>query len=35
MQQARNDAPEDLTLLEERLEQDEYESRIDQLKKEI
>jgi uncharacterized protein with von Willebrand factor type A (vWA) domain len=35
MQQARNDSPEPLTPLEERLEQDEYQSRIDQLKKEI
>ena len=31
MQQAREEAPEDLTPLEERLEQDEYESRIEQL----
>jgi uncharacterized protein with von Willebrand factor type A (vWA) domain len=35
MQQSRDDAPEQLTPLEERLERDEYESRIDQLKKEI
>jgi uncharacterized protein with von Willebrand factor type A (vWA) domain len=35
MDQARDDAPDDLTPLEERLEQDEYETRIDQLKKEI
>ena len=35
MQQARNDSPEPLTPLEERLEQDEYQTRIDQLKKEI
>jgi uncharacterized protein with von Willebrand factor type A (vWA) domain len=35
MQQARDDAPEALTPLEERLERDEYEDRIDQLKKEI
>ena len=35
MQQAREDAPEPLTPLEERLEQDEYESRIDRLRKEI
>jgi uncharacterized protein with von Willebrand factor type A (vWA) domain len=35
MRQARDDAPEPLTPLEERLEQDEYEARIDQLKKEI
>ena len=35
MQQARDDSPEPLTPLEERLEQDEYQSRIDQLKKEI
>jgi len=34
MQQARDDAPE-LTNLEERLEQDEYEHRIDKLKKEV
>jgi uncharacterized protein with von Willebrand factor type A (vWA) domain len=35
MQQSRDDASGDLTPLEERLERDEYESRIDQLKKEI
>jgi len=35
MQQARHDSPESLTPLEERLEHDEYEHRIDQLKKEI
>lgn len=35
VQQARDDAPEQLTPLEERLERDEYESRVDQLKKEI
>ncbi|MFI5043999.1 MAG: VWA domain-containing protein, partial [Acidimicrobiales bacterium] len=35
MQQARQDAPEPLTQLEERLEHDEYENRIEQLKKEI
>ena len=35
MEQARNDSPEPLTPLEERLEQDEYQTRIDQLKKEI
>lgn len=35
MQQAREDAPEPLTPLEERLEQDEYESRVDRLRKEI
>ena len=35
MQQARQDSPEPLTPLEERLEQDEFEHRIDQLKKEI
>ena len=35
MEQAREDAPEPLTPLEERLEHDEYENRIDQLKKEI
>ena len=35
MQQARDDSPEPLTPLEERLEQDEYQTRIDQLKKEI
>jgi uncharacterized protein len=34
MQQARDQAPE-LTALEERLERDEYESRIEQLRKEI
>lgn len=35
MEQAREDAPEDLTPLEERLEKDEYEHRLDDLKKEI
>ena len=35
MEQAREQSPEPLTPLEERLEQDEYEHRIDQLKKEI
>ena len=35
MQQAHEDSPEPLTSLEERLEHDEYENRIDQLKKEI
>ena len=35
MEQARQDSPEPLTPLEERLEQDEYQTRIDQLKKEI
>jgi len=35
MQQAREDSPEPLTPLEERLEKDELEHRIDQLKKEI
>jgi uncharacterized protein with von Willebrand factor type A (vWA) domain len=35
MQQATDDAPEDLTPLEQRLERDEFESRIDQLKKEV
>ena len=35
MQQAHQDAPEPLTPLEERLEHDEYENRIEQLKKEI
>jgi uncharacterized protein len=35
MQQARDDAPEPLTPLEERLEKDEFEARIDELKKEI
>jgi uncharacterized protein with von Willebrand factor type A (vWA) domain len=35
MAQARDDAPEPLTPLEERLEQDEFEARIDELKKEI
>jgi len=35
MQQARDSSPEPLTPLEERLEQDEYQSRVDQLKKEI
>jgi uncharacterized protein with von Willebrand factor type A (vWA) domain len=35
VQQARDEAPEPLTPLEERLERDEFEHRIDQLKKEI
>ena len=35
MEQARTDAPEPLTSLEERLERDEYEHRVDQLKQEI
>jgi uncharacterized protein with von Willebrand factor type A (vWA) domain len=35
VQQARDDAPEPLTSLEERLERDEFETRIDKLKKEI
>ncbi len=35
MQQAHDDAPEDLSPLEERLEKDEFEHRIDELKKEI
>jgi uncharacterized protein len=35
MEQARQDSPEPLTPLEERLEQDEYEHRVDQLKQEI
>lgn len=35
MDQARQEAPEPLTPLEERLEHDEFEHRIDQLKKEI
>ena len=35
MEQSRVDAPESLTPLEERLEHDEYESRIDELKAEI
>jgi len=35
VQQARDDAPQPLTPLEERLERDEYEARIDQLRKEI
>jgi uncharacterized protein len=35
MQQAREEAPQPLTPLEERLEQDEYEARIDRLRKEI
>ena len=35
MQQAREQAPEPLTPLEERLERDEYEARVDQLRKEI
>jgi len=35
MDQSRQDAPEELTPLQERLERDEYESRIDELRKEI
>jgi uncharacterized protein with von Willebrand factor type A (vWA) domain len=35
MQQAHEDSPQPLTPLEERLERDEYESRIDRLKKEV
>ena len=35
MDQMRDDAPEPLTPLEERLEQDEFETRIDQLRKEV
>ncbi len=35
MQDAREQAPEPLTPLEERLEQDEYQSRVDRLKQEI
>ena len=35
MEQAQQDSPSPLTSLEERLERDEYESRIDKLKKEI
>jgi uncharacterized protein len=35
MQQAREDSPDPLTPLEERLEHDEYESRIERLKKEV
>ncbi|MCD9622661.1 vWA domain-containing protein [Rhabdothermincola salaria] len=35
MDQARDDSPQPLTPLEERLERDEYESRIDRLKKEV
>lgn len=35
MQQTRQDSPQPLTSLEERLEQDEFEHRIDRLKKEI
>ncbi|HKY13345.1 MAG TPA: VWA domain-containing protein, partial [Microthrixaceae bacterium] len=35
MQQAREQSPEELTGLEERLEEDEYELRIEQLKQEI
>ncbi len=35
MQQSKQDSPEPLTPLEERLERDEYEHRIEQLKKEI
>ena len=35
MDQARQESPDPLSPLEERLEQDEYETRIDQLKKEI
>jgi uncharacterized protein with von Willebrand factor type A (vWA) domain len=35
MEQARQDTPDPLSPLEERLEHDEYEHRIDQLKKEV
>ncbi len=35
MQQAHEEAPEPLTPLEERLERDEYQTRIDQLRKEV
>ncbi len=35
MQQANDDAPDDLSPLEQRLEEDEYTQRIEQLKKEI
>ena len=35
MEQAREQAPEPLTPLEERLEQDEFQARVDQLKREI
>jgi uncharacterized protein len=35
MDQAREESPEPLTPLEERLEQDEFEARIDKLKKEV
>ena len=35
VQQARDESPEQLTPLEERLERDEFEHRVDQLKKEI
>lgn len=35
MGQARQDAPEQLTPLEERLERDEFEARVDQLRKEV
>src|SRR4051812_39547396 len=35
MQQAHEDSPEPLSTLEERLEHDEFETRIDQLKKEV
>ncbi|MDP1821360.1 MAG: VWA domain-containing protein [Acidimicrobiales bacterium] len=35
MEQARGQAPEPLTPLEERLEQDEFQTRVDQLKREI
>ena len=35
MDQARQDAPGDLTPLEERLERDEFEARVDQLRKEV
>ncbi len=35
MEQAQQDAPEPMSPLEERLEEDEYQTRIDQLKKEI
>ncbi len=35
MQQARDDSPEELTQFEERLEQDEYQNRVEDLKSEI
>jgi uncharacterized protein with von Willebrand factor type A (vWA) domain len=35
MQEAQDDSPEDLTSLEKRLEQDEFQTRIDKLKKEV